>query len=76
MKWKSIIIINTGLKVFLISGVRRLAAGGEKNPIFKKKKIFIIWEFMSASANAMMGTQLSHSQTNIISQSEVEWGRS
>ena len=31
---------------------------------------------MSASANDMMGTQLSLSQTNIISQSEVEWGGS
>ena len=31
---------------------------------------------MSAYPNAMLGTQLSHSQTNIISQSEVKWGGS
>ena len=31
---------------------------------------------MSSSANDMIGTQLSLSQTNIISQSEVEGGRS
>ena len=31
---------------------------------------------MSPSANDMMGTQLSLSQTYIISQSEVKWGGS
>ena len=65
---------------------RRAAFGcGKKSYIYKKKKkerktrldiITITFEFMSSSANEMKGAQLSRSQNNIISQSEVYWGGS
>ena len=61
---------------------RRAVFGCEKNSYIKKKKktrldiITITFEFMSSSANEMKGAQLSRSQNNIISQSEVDWGGS
>ena len=49
-------------------------------PDFRKKTYLDIitntFEFMSLSANDMKGAQLSRSQNNIISQSEVDWGGS
>ena len=61
---------------------RRAAWCCEKKSYIKKNKktrldiITITFEFMSLSANEMKGAQLSRSQNNIISQSEVDWGGS
>ena len=60
---------------------RRAAFGCGKKSYKKKKNtrldiITITFEFMSSSANEMNGEQLSRSQNNIISQSEVDWGGS
>src|SRR4029434_1046775 len=76
---------HTGIKVFRHRA--RFPACGlwlrKKILKIKKKKkktrldiITITFEFMSLSANEMKGAQLSRSQNNIISQSEVDWGGS
>ena len=67
--------IEAGLKVlqhragFLACSVWMWKKNG---PIFEERCFAITVEFTSSSANYMRGTQLFRSQTNIISQSEIE----
>ena len=53
--------------------------GCQKKVLYLKITFDIIpiaFECIRSSANDMKGAEPAHSQTNIFSQSEVEWGRS